>query len=198
MSKKREKRNKYSVEYKKQRRRVQRAIRELRKQGYNIPNDALPPIPKSIRQGSINRLSKITRSDLKRRYSKPVKVSKTNVSVEYIFDANEQIVNRFLEIALSYFNSSQYHERNIANFLYFALDNLVSQYGIGVVAERIHKTTSEIEFEEIIQDSKEGYIKAQALNEQWLSGIFDNGTVEEFNQIYSNDDDFGGYNESEA
>lgn len=47
-------------QYRKERRRIQGAMKRLEKQGYVIPEDLLPSIPKKITQASINRLKKIT------------------------------------------------------------------------------------------------------------------------------------------
>lgn len=47
-------------QYKKERKRIQSAMRRLEKQGYVLPDDLLPSIPKKVTQASINRLKKIT------------------------------------------------------------------------------------------------------------------------------------------
>lgn len=47
-------------EYSRNRRRIQSAIRRLRNQGFLVPEDILPPIPKRITAGSVRRLEKIT------------------------------------------------------------------------------------------------------------------------------------------
>lgn len=47
-------------QYKKERNRIQSAMRRLEKQGYVLPDDLLPSTPKKITQASINRLKKIT------------------------------------------------------------------------------------------------------------------------------------------
>lgn len=46
--------------YRKERRRIQNAINRLEKQGYVLPDDLLPSVPKKVTQASINRLKKIT------------------------------------------------------------------------------------------------------------------------------------------
>lgn len=58
-------------EYFRQRRRIQSALRRATKRGYIVPEDFLPSIPKTITQGSVNRLSKLTINKL---YEKSVKV----------------------------------------------------------------------------------------------------------------------------
>lgn len=50
----------YVDEYRKERKRVRDFISRARRKGEIIPADALPPIPKRITQGSINRLKKLT------------------------------------------------------------------------------------------------------------------------------------------
>lgn len=47
-------------QYRKERRRIQNAMNRLEKQGYVLPEDLLPSIPKKVTQASINRLKKIT------------------------------------------------------------------------------------------------------------------------------------------
>ena len=46
-------------QYRKERRRIQNAMNRLEKQGYVLPEDLLPSIPKKVTQASINRLKKI-------------------------------------------------------------------------------------------------------------------------------------------
>lgn len=52
--------SKYIDEYRKERKRVRDFISRARRKGEIIPADVLPPIPKRITQGSINRLKKLT------------------------------------------------------------------------------------------------------------------------------------------
>lgn len=52
--------SKYVDEYRKERKRVRDFISRARRKGEIIPSDVLPPIPKRITQGSINRLKKLT------------------------------------------------------------------------------------------------------------------------------------------
>ena len=47
-------------QYKKERNRIQSAMRRLEKQGYVLPDGLLPSVPKKVTQASINRLKKIT------------------------------------------------------------------------------------------------------------------------------------------
>lgn len=47
-------------QYKKERNRIQSAMRRLEKKGYVLPDDLLPSTPKKITQASINRLKKIS------------------------------------------------------------------------------------------------------------------------------------------
>ena len=47
-------------QYKKERNRIQSAMRRLEKQGYVLPDGLLPSAPKKVTQASINRLKKIT------------------------------------------------------------------------------------------------------------------------------------------
>lgn len=47
-------------QYKKERSRIQSAMRRLEKQGYVLPDGLLPSVPKKVTQASINRLKKIT------------------------------------------------------------------------------------------------------------------------------------------
>lgn len=47
-------------QYRKERRRIQNATKRLEKQGYVLPDDLLPSVPKKVTQASINRLKKIT------------------------------------------------------------------------------------------------------------------------------------------
>lgn len=47
-------------QYRKERRRIHNAMNRLEKQGYVLPEDLLPSIPKKVTQASINRLKKIT------------------------------------------------------------------------------------------------------------------------------------------
>ncbi|EMX2557992.1 hypothetical protein AAGT75_005288 [Escherichia coli] len=57
-------------QYRKERRRVQRSMRRLEKQGYVLPDDLLPSIPKKITQASINRLKKITSESIYKKSKK--------------------------------------------------------------------------------------------------------------------------------
>lgn len=57
-------------QYRKERRRVQSAMRRLEKQGYVLPDDLLPSIPKKITQASINRLKKITSESIYKKSKK--------------------------------------------------------------------------------------------------------------------------------
>lgn len=59
------------VEYRKQRKRIQSAIRRLEKRGYVVPENLLPDIPKKITPASVRRLQKL---DLNKIYEKSVKV----------------------------------------------------------------------------------------------------------------------------
>lgn len=52
--------SKYIDEYRKERKRVRDFISRAKRKGEIIPADVLPPIPKRITQGSINRLKKLT------------------------------------------------------------------------------------------------------------------------------------------
>lgn len=57
-------------QYRKERRRIQSAMKRLEKQGYVIPEDLLPSIPKKITQASINRLKKITSESIYKKSKK--------------------------------------------------------------------------------------------------------------------------------
>lgn len=63
--------NKTTLEYRKQRKRVQAAIKRLEKRGYIVPENLLPDIPKNITPASVRRLQKI---DINKIYKKSVKV----------------------------------------------------------------------------------------------------------------------------
>ena len=54
-------------QYRKERRRIQNAMNRLEKQGYVLPEDLLPSMPKKITQASINRLKKITSESIYKR-----------------------------------------------------------------------------------------------------------------------------------
>lgn len=58
-------------QYKKERNRIQSAMRRLEKQGYVVPDDLLPSTPKKVTQASINRLKKITTESI---YKKSVRL----------------------------------------------------------------------------------------------------------------------------
>lgn len=57
-------------QYRKERRRIQNAMNRLEKQGYVIPEDLLPSMPKKITQASINRLKKITSESIYKKSKK--------------------------------------------------------------------------------------------------------------------------------
>lgn len=57
-------------QYRKERRRIQNAMNRLEKQGYVLPEDLLPSIPKKITQASINRLKKITSESIYKKSKK--------------------------------------------------------------------------------------------------------------------------------
>lgn len=57
-------------QYRKERRRIQNAINRLEKQGYVLPKDLLPSIPKKVTQASINRLKKITSESIYKKSKK--------------------------------------------------------------------------------------------------------------------------------
>lgn len=57
-------------QYRKERRRIQSAMNRLEKQGYVLPEDLLPSIPKKVTQASINRLKKITSESIYKKSKK--------------------------------------------------------------------------------------------------------------------------------
>ena len=57
-------------QYRKERRRIQNAMNRLEKQGYVLPEDLLPSIPKRVTQASINRLKKITSESIYKKSKK--------------------------------------------------------------------------------------------------------------------------------
>lgn len=57
-------------QYRKERRRIQNAMNRLEKQGYVLPEDLLPSMPKKITQASINRLKKITSESIYKKTKK--------------------------------------------------------------------------------------------------------------------------------
>lgn len=57
-------------QYRKERRRIQNAMNRLDKQGYVLPEDLLPSIPKKVTQASINRLKKITSESIYKKSKK--------------------------------------------------------------------------------------------------------------------------------
>lgn len=57
-------------QYRKERRRIQNAMNRLEKQGYVLPEDLLPSIPKKVTQASINRLEKITSESIYKKSKK--------------------------------------------------------------------------------------------------------------------------------
>lgn len=57
-------------QYRKERRRIQNAMNRLEKQGYVLPKDLLPSMPKKVTQGSINRLKKITSESIYKKSKK--------------------------------------------------------------------------------------------------------------------------------
>lgn len=57
-------------QYRKERRRIQNAMNHLEKQGYVLPEDLLPSIPKRVTQASINRLKKITSESIYKKSKK--------------------------------------------------------------------------------------------------------------------------------
>lgn len=57
-------------QYRKERRRIQNAMNRLEKQGYVLPEDLLPSIPKKVTQSSINRLKKITSESIYKKSKK--------------------------------------------------------------------------------------------------------------------------------
>lgn len=63
------KKSPFTAEYKKNRRRIQSAIRSLKKRGYEVSENILPSIPKRITAGSVRRLQKITMETLYKKSS---------------------------------------------------------------------------------------------------------------------------------
>lgn len=57
-------------QYRKEHRRIQNAMNRLEKQGYVLPEDLLPSIPKRVTQASINRLKKITSESIYKKSKK--------------------------------------------------------------------------------------------------------------------------------
>lgn len=57
-------------QYRKERRRIQNAMNRLEKQGYVLPEDLLPSMPKKVTQNSINRLKKITSESIYKKSKK--------------------------------------------------------------------------------------------------------------------------------
>lgn len=54
----------YKEQYKKERKRIQSFIRSAKKRGYRFPDNILPKQPKRIRKESVERLKKLTRTEL--------------------------------------------------------------------------------------------------------------------------------------
>lgn len=54
----------YKEQYRKERKRIQSFIRSAKKRGYRFPDNILPKQPKQIRKESIERLKKLTRTEL--------------------------------------------------------------------------------------------------------------------------------------
>lgn len=57
-------------QYRKERRRIQNVMNRLEKQGYVLPEDLLPSMPKKVTQASINRLKKITSESIYKKSKK--------------------------------------------------------------------------------------------------------------------------------
>lgn len=57
-------------QYRKERRRIQNTMNRLEKQGYVLPEDLLPSMPKKVTQASINRLKKITSESIYKKSKK--------------------------------------------------------------------------------------------------------------------------------
>lgn len=57
-------------QYRKERRRIQNAMNRLEKQGYVLPEDLLPSMPKKVTHASINRLKKITSESIYKKSKK--------------------------------------------------------------------------------------------------------------------------------
>ena len=54
----------YKEQYKKERKRIQSFIRSAEKRGYRFPDNIIPKQPKRIRKESVERLKKLTRTEL--------------------------------------------------------------------------------------------------------------------------------------
>lgn len=94
------------AQYERERKRVSSAISRERKKGYNIPKQALPPRPKTITQGSINRLKAITPAKIRKLAAPPKsrrKVSPPITKVDMVNDgrAQEKQYPQFADVVLS-------------------------------------------------------------------------------------------------
>ena len=94
------------AQYERERKRVSSAISRERKKGFNIPKQALPPRPKRITQGSVNRLKSITPAKI-RKLAAPTKsrrkVSPYITKVDMVNDVRKQEKQypQFADVVLS-------------------------------------------------------------------------------------------------
>ena len=71
----------YKEQYKKERKRIQSFIRSAKKRGYRFPDNILPKQPKRIRKESVEKLKKLTRTEL---YKKSTALSESGKIVSGI------------------------------------------------------------------------------------------------------------------
>lgn len=94
------------AQYERERKRVSSAISRERGKGYNIPKQALPPRPKRITQGSVNRLKAITPAKIRKLAAPPKsrrKVSPRITKVDMVNDDRKQEKQypQFADVVLS-------------------------------------------------------------------------------------------------
>ena len=109
----------YKKEYIKQRKRIQSAMSRLRKQGFEIPLNILPDIPKKITKSSISRLQKIKPETIRK---KSVFINRQTGEVLYWKKKKEQkeikgLIKKYKEDYERYKNVKYIQLRDIFNDL---------------------------------------------------------------------------------
>lgn len=147
------------AQYERERKRVSAAISRERKKGYNIPKQTLPPRPKRITQGSINRLKAITPAKIRKLAATPhiTKVDMVNDGrkqekqypqfADVVLSNIEELIDRFPD---PYFGTDvwttwqtaihEHHHTLVKNFL----QAQIAQQGRTRVAVRLEAAVGDV------------------------------------------------------
>ena len=121
--------SKYLQEYNKEVRRLKQAIRRAEKQGYIVPESIIPQRPKTITQGSVRRLAKITPEKIRQKSDFQAVESVTNKSKDK--EQRKKINKKSKESLKKLQENEEFREEfTIGEILYRKILDLCDKYSI--------------------------------------------------------------------